>query len=98
MSYRPKQGDVVMANGWPAVVLENARSDKPLTPVLSAVFGWEVDYGSVYLRDIQPVSEFVALSALESDRVDRFKAVLNAEKQKAEKKAAAKLRKELKGK
>ena len=38
--------------GWPLIVTERARSDKPLTPVPCEVWGLEHEMGSVYLNEI----------------------------------------------
>jgi hypothetical protein len=47
------KGRVGFTGDWPVVVMERAKSDKPLTPVLCEVFGYEHEMGSVYLRDIK---------------------------------------------
>ena len=38
--------------GWPLVIMERAKSDAPMTPVLCEVFGIEHECGSVYAKDI----------------------------------------------
>jgi hypothetical protein len=49
------KGRVGFTGSWPVVVMERAKSDKPLTPVLCEVFGFEHEMGSVYLKDISLV-------------------------------------------
>ena len=39
------KGRVGFTGSWPIIVLERARSDKPLTPVMCEVFGWEHESG-----------------------------------------------------
>ena len=55
MAYSNKfvKGAIGFTSGsWPLIVIERARSDAPLTPVLCEVFGFEHESGSVYLKDI----------------------------------------------
>lgn len=37
---------------WPLIVMERAKSDKPETPVLCEVWGFEHECGSCYYKDI----------------------------------------------
>ena len=46
------KGAIGYTGTWPLIVIERAKSDKPLTPVLSEVFGFEHESGSVYAKDI----------------------------------------------
>ena len=46
------KGRVGFTGNWPVIVLERAKSDKPFTPVLCEVFGFEHESGSCYLQDI----------------------------------------------
>ena len=46
--------------GWPVVILERARSEEPMTPVLCEVWGDEHESGSVYLKDIHIEGEYTA--------------------------------------
>ncbi len=82
-------GDVVSANGWPAVILEANRSETPNTAVLCAVFGWEVDYGSVYLKDITPSEFKVEFFKVTPERQERFAAVVEEQRKIGEKKRKA---------
>ena len=52
-----KMGDTITTNGLVGFVWESPRSDKPMTAVSIAVFGGfsQVEYGSAYFKDIQPV-------------------------------------------
>lgn len=52
-SDRYVKGAIGYTGTWPLIVIERAKSDKPLTPVLSEVFGFEHESGSVYLKDIR---------------------------------------------
>ena len=38
--------------GWPVIVMERAKSDKPMTPVLCEVYGLEHECGSVYAGEL----------------------------------------------
>lgn len=38
--------------GWPLIIMERAKSDKPMTAVLCEVFGFEHESGSVYHKEI----------------------------------------------
>lgn len=49
------KGRVGFTGDWPLIVMERAKSEKPLTPVLCEVFGFGHDMGSVYLKDIRLV-------------------------------------------
>ena len=49
------KGRVGFTGDWPVVVIERAKSDKPLTPVLCEVFGYAHESGSCYLKDISLV-------------------------------------------
>lgn len=40
------------ALGWPLILTERSRSDKPMTPVSVEVWGLEHEIGSVYLNEI----------------------------------------------
>ena len=42
--------------GWAAVVMERARSDKPDTPVLCEVWGFEHECGSMYYIEFKPAT------------------------------------------
>lgn len=64
-SNRFVKGRVGYSGTWPLVVVERARSDKPLTPVLCEVWGFEHESGSVYLKDIR------LAGSLESWKADR---------------------------
>ena len=46
------KGAIGFTAHWPLIVIERAKSDAPLTPVLSEVFGFEHESGSVYAKDI----------------------------------------------
>jgi len=87
-----KLGDTVMANGWPAVVIEANRSEGAYATVMCAVFGWEIDYGSVYVRDVYAVPLDAALAGLDTDKHAEFKRVHAEYTKKREKKEAAKAR------
>ena len=39
--------------GWPLIIMERAKSDKPMTPVMCEVFGVAHECGSLYLQDIR---------------------------------------------
>ena len=78
--------------GWPLVIIERAKSEKPLTPVLCEVWGLEHESGSVYLKDIYLVSSvenWREIRAAEGHTSMYFKGQLTAEDMppKAEKKA-----------
>jgi hypothetical protein len=87
-----KKGDTVYGNGYPAILLETPRSTNPYTPILCAVFGIEVDFGSVYFKDIQPVSPQACYGFLTGERLERFKKVEAEYKKKQAKAEAKKLR------
>ena len=40
--------------GWAAVVMERAKSDKPNTPVMCEVWGFEHECGSMYYSEFTP--------------------------------------------
>jgi hypothetical protein len=46
------KGAIGFTGSWPVIVIERARSDQPMTPVLCEVFGLEHESGSVYLHEI----------------------------------------------
>ena len=85
-------GEVVIANGWPAIVIEANRSEKPDATVMCAVFGWEVDFGSVWLRDVRPSNFREAFFLVSEDKQARFSEVHREYVDKAKKKEAAKAR------
>ena len=43
--------------GWPSIAMERARSDKPGTPVLCEVWGFEHECGSMYIEEFSPTSD-----------------------------------------
>lgn len=45
---------------WPAIAMERARSDKPTTPVLCEVWGYEHECGSMYRSEFTPTDDFAA--------------------------------------
>lgn len=55
-----KQGDTVLANGWPAIVLSSPKGAR----VMCAVFGWALDYGDVWVKDVKEITLESALSGL----------------------------------
>lgn len=89
-------GDVVIANGWPAVVLEANRSEAPNTAVLCAVFGWEIDYGSVYLKDISPSTYKEAYFQVSDDKREDFNQAVEKYRKEGEKKRATAARRKAK--
>jgi len=42
--------------GWACIVMERAKSDKPMTPVLCEVWGYEHECGSMYYNEFTPAS------------------------------------------
>lgn len=40
--------------GWPSIVMERAKSDKPSTPVLCEVYGPFHECGSMYYNEFKP--------------------------------------------
>ena len=46
------KGCIGYTGDWALIVLERAKSDKPLTPVFCEVFGLEHESGSCYYKDI----------------------------------------------
>jgi len=38
--------------GWPLIIMERAKSDKPGTPVCCEVYGLEHECGSVYVEEV----------------------------------------------
>lgn len=74
------KGRVGFTGNWPVVVMERAKSDKPLTPVLCEVFGFEHEMGSCYLKDISlvPLERWIQLFQDDGHTLDeiRFKGKL----------------------
>ena len=64
------EGAIGFTSGsWPLIVIERARSDAPLTPVLCEVFGFEHESGHVDLKDITLTTDLAAWEqALREDR------------------------------
>lgn len=62
MAYSNKfvKGAIGFTGSWPLIVIERARSDAPLTPVLCEVFGIAQESGSVYLKDIRLTTDLEA--------------------------------------
>ncbi len=58
-------------------------------PVLCAVFGWEVDYGSVYLKDIIPSELKVEFFKVDQSRREYFAEVVEEQRKIGEKKRKA---------
>ena len=48
---------------WPLIVIERAKSDAPLTPVLCEVFGFEHESGSVYAKEIRLTTDLAGWEA-----------------------------------
>jgi len=46
--------------GWASLVMERAKSDNPLTPVLCEVWGFEHECGSMYHKEFTPTDDFEA--------------------------------------
>jgi len=44
--------------GWAAIAMERAKSDKPDTPVLCEVFGFEQEMGSMYRKEFRPTNNY----------------------------------------
>lgn len=43
--------------GWPSIVMERAKSDKPSTPVLCEVYGLYHECGSMYYNEFKPAMD-----------------------------------------
>jgi hypothetical protein len=70
MAYSNKfvKGAIGFTSSWPLIVIERARSDSPLTPVLCEVFGFEHESGSVYAKDVRLTTDIEAWNAAVKDQ------------------------------
>ena len=62
--------------GWASIVMERAKSDKPETPVLCEVWGYEHECGSMYYHEFTPTDDIEnwkkAIKAYGGDPEDRY--------------------------
>ena len=71
-SDRLTKGRIGYTGSWPLIIIERAKSDKPLTPVLCEVFGYEQESGSVYAKDITLADDLVAWQQALAGRTPYF--------------------------
>ena len=76
-SDRLTKGRIGYTGSWPLIIIERAKSDKPLTPVLCEVFGFEQESGSVYAKDIRLADDLRAWLAALQGRTPYFKGMLH---------------------
>ena len=79
MAYSDKytKGRIGYTGTWPLIIIERAKSEKPLTPVLCEVFGFEQESGSVYLKDIRLADSMDEWRTALGKRVPYFKGQLH---------------------
>ena len=62
--------------GWPLVLMERAKSDKPNTPVLCEVWGFEHECGSIYAHEIILTEDLegwrLAVKGMQGDPDERY--------------------------
>ncbi|MFA5298600.1 MAG: hypothetical protein WC389_10395 [Lutibacter sp.] len=43
--------------GWACIAIERAKSDKPMTPIMCEVWGYEHECGSMYRNEFTPTND-----------------------------------------